>query len=135
MEHMSSPGVTYQSSVPCYPHTPWFDGWMRFAFASILQTRPCPIFGRPVHLWDGSLRLQPGTSPHTLRIPSHDGHPVLQSIAAIGFRLLLSVSGFRLCARLNSPYLFTCLCPARHYSHFWILCPSSEHRRDFNPHD
>ncbi len=25
--------------------------------------------------------------------------------------------------------------PARHYSRFWIWCPSSEHQRDFNPPD
>jgi len=45
----SPPGVTLKSSVPCRPHTPWYDGWMSYAFASIVQARPCPIFGRPVH--------------------------------------------------------------------------------------
>ena len=25
----SPPGVTHRSSVPCRPHTPWYDGWMR----------------------------------------------------------------------------------------------------------
>ena len=48
---MSPPGVTLTSSGPCRPHTPWYDGWMSNAFASIVQARPCPIFGRPVHLW------------------------------------------------------------------------------------
>lgn len=29
-EHaMSPPGVMSRSSVPCRPHTPWFDGWIR----------------------------------------------------------------------------------------------------------
>ena len=43
------PGVTPRSSVPCRPHTPWYDRWMSIAFASIVQAPPCPIFGRPVH--------------------------------------------------------------------------------------
>ena len=49
-----------------------------YAFASIVQARPYHIFGRPVHQRDGSHRLQPGISPQTLQIPSHNGHPVLQ---------------------------------------------------------
>ena len=44
----SPPGVTSWSSVPCRPQTPWYGGWMRNAFASIVQARPCPTFGRPV---------------------------------------------------------------------------------------
>jgi len=48
-----------------------------YAFVSILQTRPCPVFGRPVRLRGGPHRLRPGSSPHALRIPSHDGHPAL----------------------------------------------------------
>ena len=47
------------------------------SFASIVQARPCPVFGRPVH--PGSLpRLRPGTSPHALRIPPRGGHPALR---------------------------------------------------------
>lgn len=76
------------------------------AFASIVQARPYPTFGRPVHLRGGPHRLQPGTSPHALRIPPHGGHPAL--------RVLLSR-------------------PARHYSRFWIWQPSSDCQRDFNP--
>jgi len=83
------------------------------AFAFIVQARPCPIFGRPVHQRDGSLRLQPDTSPQTLQIPFHNGHLVFQSIAASGFRFFLSVSSFRLCAHLDSPYLLIYLWPAR----------------------
>jgi hypothetical protein len=45
----SPPGVTPGSSVPCRPHTPWYDGWVRNAFAAIVPARPCPVFGRPVH--------------------------------------------------------------------------------------
>ena len=51
------------------------------AFASIVQARPCPTFGRPVHPWGSPHRLRPGTSPHALRIPPRDGHPALRSIA------------------------------------------------------
>jgi hypothetical protein len=56
---MSPPGVTLKSSVPCRPQTPWCDGWMRDAFASIVQARPCPIFGRPVHQWGSPLDYGP----------------------------------------------------------------------------
>jgi len=49
------------------------------AFASIVQARPCPTFGRPVHLRGSPHRLRPGTSPHALRIPPRDGHPALRS--------------------------------------------------------
>jgi hypothetical protein len=52
------------------------------AFAFIVQARPCPTFGRPVHLWGGPHRLRPGTSPHALRIPSRDGHSALRRIAS-----------------------------------------------------
>jgi hypothetical protein len=71
------------------------------AFAFIVQARPCPTFGRPVHRRGSPHRLRPGTSPHTLRIPPHDGHPVLRSSARSGFRFTLAVSGFRLRARLG----------------------------------
>ena len=51
------------------------------AFAFIVQARPFPTFGRPVHLRSSPHRLQPGTSPHALRIPPHDGHPALRKTA------------------------------------------------------
>ena len=71
------------------------------AFAFIVQARPCPTFGRPVHRRGSPHRLRPGISPHTLRIPPHDGHPVLRSTAKNGFRSTLAVSSFRLRARLG----------------------------------
>jgi len=71
------------------------------AFAPIVRARPCPTFGRPVHRRGSPHRLRPGTSPHTLRIPSHDGHPVLRSTAESGSRSSLAVSSFRLRARLG----------------------------------
>lgn len=50
-----SPQVTYLSSIPCRPHTPWYDEWTSNAFASIMQARPFLIFGRPVHIFCYSL--------------------------------------------------------------------------------
>jgi hypothetical protein len=46
----SPPEVTHYSSVPCHPQTPWCGGVNENAFAFIVQARPCPTFGRPVHL-------------------------------------------------------------------------------------
>jgi len=60
---------------PAHTLVRWVD---ENAFASIVQARPCPIFGRPVRQWDGSLRLRPDTSPQTLQTPPHDGRPVLR---------------------------------------------------------
>ena len=79
------------------------------AFAPIVRARPCPTFGRPVHHRGGPRRLRPDTSPHTLRIPPHDGHPVLRSAAKSGFRFTLAVSSFRLRARVgfSIPSLFS----------------------------
>jgi len=74
---MRSPGVTTCSSAPCRPHTPWFEGWMDSAFFAIVPTRPCPLFGRPVHRRDGSHRFRPEASPQALRIPPRGGHPAL----------------------------------------------------------
>jgi hypothetical protein len=79
------------------------------AFAPVVRARPCPTFGRPVHHRGGPRRLRPGTSPHTLQIPPHGGHPVLRSNAESGFRFTLAVSSFRLRARLgfSIPSLFS----------------------------
>jgi hypothetical protein len=51
-----------------------------FAFATIVLARPLSIFGRPVHPWDSSLRLQPGGSPQALQTPPHGGRPALRYI-------------------------------------------------------
>jgi len=50
------------------------------AFASIVQARPCPVFGRPVRLRGSPRWLRPGASPQTLRIPPHGGHPVFPDL-------------------------------------------------------
>src|SRR6476661_2913566 len=83
----------------------------------------------------GPQRLQPGTSPHALRIPPHDGHPALRELRSGGFRSAL------VCFRLSPSCPFRLLHafhssrPARHYPRFWIRRSSSERRRDLNPPD
>jgi hypothetical protein len=41
---------------PAHTLVRWVD---ENAFASIVQARPCPTFGRPVHQWDSSLDYGP----------------------------------------------------------------------------
>jgi hypothetical protein len=103
------------------------------AFAYIVQARPCPTFGRPVHLRGSPHRLQPGTSPHALRIPPRDGHPALRVLRSGGSRSALVC--FRLSPSCPCRPLHTFLSsrPARNYPRFWIQRSSSERRRDFNP--
>jgi hypothetical protein len=83
------------------------------AFASTVQARPCPTFGRPVHRRGGPHRLRPGTSPHALRIPPHDGHPALQSYYERWLQVRLG------CFRLSLS------CPFR-FLHTFQLSPASE---------
>jgi hypothetical protein len=103
------------------------------AFAFIVQARPCPTFGRPVHLGDGPHRLQPGTSPHALRIPPYDGHPALRSTASSGSRSVLAVSGFHFRARLDVSIPSASPASEAITPHFWIWRPSLERQRDLNP--
>src|SRR6202035_1458750 len=63
------------------------------AFAPIVRARPCPTFGRPVHLRSGLHRLRPDTSPHALRIPPRGGHPALQDLH-LGRRGVTPVFGY-----------------------------------------
>ena len=112
---VTSLGVTRGSWEPSWGHAQIFRTvpsantlvrWVdENAFAPIVRARPRPTFGRPVRPWGRPHRLRPGTSPHTLRIPPRDGHPVLRSSASGGFRSVLRVSGFRLRAPRTSPYL------------------------------
>jgi hypothetical protein len=116
-EHpMRSPGVTPCSSAPCHPHTPWYEGWMDNAFVAVVPTRPCPLFGRPVHRRDGSHRLRPGASPHALRIPPHGGHPALLGITRRGQRdsLAFGYGALHPSASGTSTRLNTSL-PSAHY--------------------
>ena len=104
---------------------------MRAPSSPVLRTRPCPSFGRPVHLGFPH-RLRPGTSPHALRLPPHGGHPALRSTASSGYRSALAVSSFRL-RPFRRLHTFCFLRPARNYPRFWIWRPSFERQRDFNP--
>ena len=103
------------------------------AFAPIVRARPDPTFGRPVHLRGSPHRLQPGTSPHALRIPPHDGHPALRELRSGGSRSAL------VCFRLSPScpfrplHTFHSSRPARNYPRFRIQRSSFERRRDFNP--
>jgi len=108
---------------------------MSSAFVPIVRTRPCPIFGRPVHRRGGPHWLQPDTSPQTLRIPDRSGHPVLRDTLSNWLQVRLGC--FRLSPACPFRLLHTLLLsrPARHYPRFWIQRPSSERRGDFNPHD
>ena len=103
------------------------------AFVSEVQTRPCPTFGRPVHLGDCPPRLRPGTSPHALRIPPRSGHPALRSTTSGGFRSVLAVSSFRLRARLDVSIPSASSGQRGCKPRFWIWRPSFERQRDFNP--
>src|ERR1700751_668558 len=74
---------------------------MSNAFASLLQARPCPTFGRPVHLWGSPLDYRP-----VLLLMPFGFHLTVDTLpsgelASDGFRFTLAVSDFRLCARLG----------------------------------
>jgi hypothetical protein len=135
--HTSSPGVTYQSSVPCRPHTPWFDGWMRDALASIVQARPCPVFGRPVRHWDRSLDYGPvllrkpfgfRLTADTLSSGCPEGQNVNLGISLWLYPLFPNSCPFKVLL-IHIPR------PTRNYPRFWIWSSSSEDQRDFNPPD
>ena len=82
---------------------------MRNAFASIVQARPCPTFGRPVRLGVAPI----GYGPVLLLMPFgfHLAVDTLPSGSRRGgFRSALSVSGFRL--RAPHRLLHTFLSPA-----------------------
>src|SRR5271166_2311541 len=107
---------------------------MRNAFASIVQARPCPTFGRPV---------RHGVAPSTTaryfsaypsdsasrRTPCPPKHAERWLQVGLGCIRLSPSCPFR---RLHT---FLSLRLARHYPRFWIRRSSSERRRDFNPPD
>lgn len=87
-----------------------------YAFASIVQARPAPVFGRPVHL-GSRLRLRPGTSPQALRISPHGEHPALRWFMTIGQRDITPAFGYgapHLSTRGTSTLLIIAL-PGAHY--------------------
>jgi hypothetical protein len=85
------------------------------AFAPIVRARPCPTFGRPVHLRDSSLDYGP-----VLLLMSFGFHLAMDTLPSgerreSGFRFALAVSGFRFRARLGFSIPAFSLRPARHY--------------------
>ena len=64
------------------------------AFVAIVPTRPCPLFGRPVHPWGSPHRLRPGTSPQALQIPPCGGHPALPGSHCRGQRGITPAFGY-----------------------------------------
>jgi hypothetical protein len=131
-EHlMRSPGVTTCSSAPCRPHTPWSERWMGSAFVAIVPTRPCPLFGRPVHRRGSPHRLRPGASPHALRIPPRGGHPALLSLDGRGQRGITPAFGYSAphpSASGTSTHLSTLL-PSAHDGH---ADSTQRHRRIYD---
>src|SRR5712691_9613250 len=108
---------------------------MSNAFASLLQARPSPTFGRPVHLWGSPLDYGP-----VLLLMPFGFHFTVDTLPSGvpqsgGFRSVL------VCCRLSPscPFrlLHTChsLRPATYYRRSWIQRSSSESRRDLNPPD
>ena len=93
-----------------------------YAFASIMQARPYPVFGRPVH--PGSrLRLRPGASPHALRISPHGEHPALRWFLTTGQRDITPAFGYgapHLSTRGTSTLLINAL-PGAHYGLLRLL--------------
>src|SRR4051812_26140863 len=74
---------------------------MSNAFASILQARPCPTFGRPVHLWGSPLDYGP-----VLLLMPFRFHLTVDTLPSGVLQMMASgppwpVSGFRLRARLG----------------------------------
>jgi hypothetical protein len=101
LDDTRSPWVTDVSSPPCRPHTPGCDEEEPNAFASLVQARPFLVFGRPVHLWDSSLRLRPGGSPQALQTPPRDGRPALRLFRCELSATLGRIRRFQLRARLE----------------------------------
>src|SRR5579863_3750911 len=93
------------------------------AFAPIVQARPFPIFGRPVHLRDHSHRLRPGSSPQALRIPPHGGHPALRRIQIRRFQVHLGCLQLSLSCPFRLLHPFSSLRPTRRYPCLRISAP------------
>jgi hypothetical protein len=83
-------GLLFRVVPPAHTLVRWLN---ENAFASIVQARPCPTFGRPVHLRSSLHRLRPDTSPHALRSSPRSEHPALQG-SRLGQRGITPVFGY-----------------------------------------
>src|SRR5271157_4009988 len=107
---------------------------MRNAFASIVQARPCPTFGRPV---------RHGVAPSTTAryFSAYPSDSASRRTPCPPKRVERWLQVRLACLRLSPScpfrrlHTFLSLRPARHYPRFWIRRSSSERRRDFNPPD
>ena len=102
---------------------------MDSAFVAIVPTRPCPLFGRPVHRQDGSYRFRPGVSPQALRIPPRGGHPALLDLPR-GQRGITPAFGYG-APHPNTSGTSTHLSTSLPSAHYWsVRLPRSvRHRR------
>src|SRR5215469_16604826 len=107
---------------------------MSNAFASLLQARPGPAFGRPVHLWGSPLDYGP-----VLLLMPFGFHLTVDTLPSEELQTRLQVHLG--CVRLSPScpfrllHTFRFLRPATLYRRFWIRRPSSERLRDLNPPD
>src|SRR5713101_4308573 len=103
------------------------------AFAFIVQARPCPTFGRPVHLRSRPLDYGPVLLLMPFRF--HLAMDTLPSgvLRSGGCRSALAVVRLAPSCPFRLLLTFLSLRPARHYPRFWIRRSSFERQRDFNP--
>ena len=106
---------------------------MSNAFASIVQARPCPTFGRPVHLGVAPIDYSPvfllmpfGFHLTMDTLPSGD-------LQVSGFRSALACFPLSLSCPFRLLHTFHLPRPARHYPRVRIWRSSFERQRDFNP--
>src|SRR6476659_1954211 len=108
---------------------------MSSAFASILQARPCPTFGRPVHLWGSPLDYGP-----VLLLMPFGFHLTVDTLPSGVPQMAASgppwpVSDFRLCARLGFSIPSAFSGQRRIIAAFGYSAPHLSCRRDLNPLD
>src|SRR6266567_3521776 len=108
---------------------------MSNAFASLLQARPSPAFGRPVHLRGSPLDYGP-----VLLLMPFEFHLAMDTLPS-GVPLSGGFRSVLICFRLSPlcpfrrRHTFHSLRPATHYRRFRIQRSSSERWRDLNPPD
>src|SRR6266849_4087554 len=108
---------------------------MSNAFASVLQARPSPAFGRPVHLRGSPLDYGP-----VLLLMPFEFHLAMDTLPS-GVPLSGGFRSVLICFRLSPlcpfrrRHTFHSLRPATHYRRFRIQRSSSERWRDLNPPD
>ena len=107
---------------------------MSNAFASILQARPSPAFGRPVHLWGSPLDYGP-----VLLLMPFGFHLTVDTLPSreLQARLQVHLGCIRLSPSCPFRLLHTSrfLRPATYYCRYRVQRSSSERRGDLHPPD